>query len=104
MDLSDYRYTQSDYDAYNKDDGAAFRKKTTKRLLYITKNFDSYERAMNTLYVLVYVHTSELNHVLYYITRISTKLSMIEIESIIDQLKKNLPKNEISIEYHFKVI
>ncbi len=104
MDLSEYRYIQYDYDTYDNDDGVAFRKKTTKRLVYIAKNFDSYERAMNTLSVLAYVHTSELNHVFYYITRISTKLLMIEIESIIDQLKKNLPENEISIEYNFKVI
>src|SRR5687768_2697708 len=106
MDLSEYRYTQSDHDSWSPpldqpflqiDAGNQSRVKRMKRVAYIRKNFNSYEGIMNTLSVLGCVEQIELDDIFFYINKIATQLSTIEIMSIINYLKQNMSRNDHSV-------
>ncbi len=87
MDLSDYRYTQSDYDSWSTNSNSCAIKRA-RRIIYIRTHFNSYEGIMKTLLMLSPILIHELNYAFDSINKIITQLSVIEINSIINCLKK----------------
>ncbi len=108
MDPNEYRYTSAEInsiDDYESDSGFGrlYNRKRVKRIIFIRKSFNSYENAMDTLSILLSIDLHELSDIFYRIDKIITKLSIIEIDSIIDYLKKNLIDKRTSRSY-FKEI
>ncbi len=101
MDLSEYRYTQSDHDSWFSQPhlyaGNQSIAKRMKRVVYIRKNFNSYEGIMNTLSILGCIEHLELDDIFFCINKIVTQLSTIEIVSILKYLKQNMSRNDQSV-------